>query len=436
MPQVNNRFNSDLAGFPTTIGSPFRQERGCVQTLRLLGAAGSGISAAYTFSSAWMMEGDYDAVRFLYANPGGGWDVTAAKTAASPDLTNNGTGLTWSSVTFDKSATAMCGDTWDGSVGATATYTMPAGSGSGANAIPALVWTDWVAQQSVPCTEVGSTDLRIVFHRLYSASTSYSAINTGTSASNMGNYNSNSRRKSWGQLTAGNQVSTINAVSLQANWQWMPCIGAQALLRKLVYNHGMFGDSITKGQGSFDDNNGVWGWAQRAPQAMTDSGVIGTHSVVNYAVAGQRKSASWTTCLGVLDQRGLDTAILFPWSPNDGIAAGSAPWNLSTYKFQVNAFIASCRKNGIAPIIATQPPSVTITDAVSDAIRVAFNNDIRALETLGVAIADFDRVLSNKAAPARYITGLTNTDNQHPSSAGHEAMSQEYQRAVRFALGI
>jgi hypothetical protein len=412
-----------------------RRERGAVQTLRVLAGAAQSQAAAFTYVNTVAVEGEYNAVRFCYANYGvGTYTITSAKTAASPSLTDNGTGLTWSSVTFDDVATAKCGDTWDGTLGAATNYVVPAAiSGTGANTVPNLVWSDWIAQTPVPCTDAGMEDLRLITHRVYSASTSYSVANSSTSASNMGDYNANSRRKMFGLLVSGDQVGTISSQTPQANWQWAMCVGFQALLIKPIYNHGVFGDAISKGQGSFDNNNGAWGWAQQGPQGLTDSG-LGAHSVVNYAAAGQGKAATWANFLNVISQGGLDTATMFPWSPTDGISAGSSPWNLNNFKFHVRAFISECRKYGAAPIIATQPPSITITDSAGDAIRVAINAEIRAMK--GVAIADFDAILSTNTSPARYITGLTNTDNQHPSLLGHRAMAVEYQRAIRAALSL
>jgi hypothetical protein len=157
---------------------------------------------------------------------------------------------------------------------------------------------------------------------------------------------------------------------------------------------------------------------------------------VNYAASGQKKQPTWDTFLNVISQGGLDVATMFPWSPNDGNAAGSAPWALNNFRFQVFAFIAECRKYGVKPIVVTQPPSSTITDGASDLIRIAINAEIRELTLQRISVADFDAVLSDGATPARYKTGLTNTDNQHPSSAGHEAMANEYMRAAQEALGI
>jgi lysophospholipase L1-like esterase len=383
-----------------------------------------------------MVEGDYNAVRFLYGNYGTGtYDITSAKTAPSPDIANAGTGLTWANVTFNSAATAKCSDTYSGSAGSTTSYTVPARiSGSGANCVPSLVWSDWVPQKAVPCTDAGSTDLCIIHHRVYTATTSFTVSNSGTSSSNFGDYNTNSRRKVWGQLTAGDQVGTITSVTMQPNHQWLMCLGVQALLTKPIYNHAGFGDSIMKGQGSFDQNNGAWGWMQRGVQGLADSGVS-KHSVVNYAVSGQAKAATWTTFLNVISQGGLDTAILFPWSPNDGIAAGSTPWALNDFLFQVYAAQAECKKYGVALIVATQVPYNGISDVAGDNIRKANNDTIRELANQGFTVADFDFAVSNQASPARYKTGLS-VDNVHPSSAGHAVMAKVYQEAIKEALGL
>lgn len=407
---------------------------GCVQTLKIFGAAGQTAAAAFTFATAWMVEGKYNAVRFLYGNYGTGtYPISAAKTAPAPDIANVGTGLTWANITFDKSASAKASDTWDGLSGSTTTYTMPARvSGSGANVVPSLVWSDWVPQTSIPCTDAGSTDLCVIHQRVYTSSTSYTVCNGGTSATNYGNYNAFSRRKVYGGFTGGDQVSTITSMTPTIGHQWMMCLGVQALLTKPVYNHAFFGDSITKGQGSFDNSNGAWGFAQRSVQYLTDAG-LGTHSVVNYAAAGQSRAATFATFLAVISQGGIDTATMFPWSPNDGITAGATPWALNDYVYQVHAFIGACRAAGVIPVVCTQPPSVTITDIAGDLIRQAINADLLALRGSGVVVVDMNTEVTNAALPARYATGLSG-DNQHPTSSGYELMSVAWQKEVRDAI--
>ena len=409
-----------------------------IQTLKPLGATGQNVSAAFTFNTAWMVEGDYNAVRFQYANYGGTtYTITSAKTAPSPTLGNNGTGLTHTSVTFDNAATALAGDVWNGTAGSVTSYVVPVAlSGSGANTVPKFVYSDWIAQTPVACTEAGKEDLRIIQHRAYVATaTGYSALNAGTSATNMGVYNTYARRSIYGQITAGDHVGTVTAVTPLANHQWFLCTAVQAMLIKPIYNHGIFGDSISKGQGSFDNNNGTWSWSHIASQELTLEG-IGRHSVVSYACSGQGKAATWLTFLEVIRQGGLETATMFPWSANDGNSAGSAPWALNNFKFHISAFIEECRKYNVRPILATQPPSSTITDGASDLLRIALNSLVRSLEGSGVGVADFDVVVSNNASPARYITGLTNGDNQHPSLLGYQAMAVKYKEAVKNVLGF
>lgn len=258
---------------------------------------------------------------------------------------------------------------------------------------------------------------------------------TGTSASNWGNYNSNTRRRIYGQLTAGDQVTAYPAIAVQANLQWFAVTQVQGLLYKVCTNHAIFGDSISKGQGSFDQNNGIWGFAQRGVQELTDAG-YGAHSLVNYAVAGQGKAATWATFLNFLDQGNVDTATMFPWSPNDGITAGSAPWSLNDFKYQCYAFIAACRRNRIRPIVATQPPCSIITDAASDLLRKAMNDELRALATnngRNVVLCDFDAAVTNTAAPARFLP-LLSVDNVHPTAAGHAVMARVWKEALKVAI--
>lgn len=99
------------ASSPSLFTKKTRQIAGCVQTLKIFGAAGQAVASPFSFTTAWMVEGEYSAVRFLYGNYGSGtFALTAAKTAASPSMTNDGSALTTANVTFDNSATAKAGD--------------------------------------------------------------------------------------------------------------------------------------------------------------------------------------------------------------------------------------------------------------------------------------------------------------------------------------
>jgi hypothetical protein len=289
-----------------------------------------------------------------------------------------------------------------------------------------MYWSDWIAQDSVANTDSGNSDLYMTTVRTYSSTAGgYSIMSANTAGS--GDYNTNTRRKAYGLAVSGDHVTTIDGQALGASWQWAPVIMAQAILRKPVYNHGAFGDSITKGQGSVDDSTGGWGWLQRAVQALTDAG-RGTHSIANFACPGQGKDATWRTALQVIPQRCLDTATFFPWSPNDGQS------NLNAFRYQTAQFIALCRRYDVVPILCTQPPAAGITSGANDALRLAINAEIRLMR--GVVVADFDAVLTDSASPARFISGMTNTDNIHPSSAGHEAMKTVYMAAIGGALGV
>lgn len=409
---------------------------GATQSFRPCGASSGTTAGAFTFTQAYTLEGPFSAVRFQYANMGAAtYTIAAAKCAASPTITTNGSGLTPVDVTFDTSATGKASDVYTGAAGAATTFAVPAKvSGTFANTVVGSCWSDWVPLTSVTCTDTGAENFAVVYHRMYVA-LACTVPQLGTSASNWGNYNTYSTRKTQGQVTAGDQITAWPNVASSVNWQWMPMVTVQALLYKPCVNHAVFGDSISKGQGSFDQNNGMWGWAQRGVQELTDAG-YGTHSLVNYAVSGQGKDATWATFLNVIDQGNMDTATLFPWSPNDGTTAGAAPWALTNFKYQIYAFLKACRSRSIRPILATQPPANVISDAASDLIRVAMNEEIRSVaQNYGrqIVLCDFDAVLTNSASPARFLTGLS-VDNTHPSLAGHAAMSTAWKEALKLAV--
>lgn len=409
---------------------------GCVQGLRVLGAGGAATGGAGTFIQTFTMEGPFSAVRFQYANGTTTTNtLTLAKCGAAASVTTDGSGVTPVNVTFDTSATGKASDTYTGIAGSATTFAVPAriGAGSGANAVQGTAWSDWVPLDSVPCTDPGGGNFAVVTHRVYTAA-AVNVPNTSTSATNWGNYNANSRRPVYGAFNGGDQVTAWPNTATSTGWQWMPVVQVQALLYKLCTNHAVFGDSISKGQGSFDISNGLWGWVQRGVQGLTDAG-YGTHSMVNYGTAGQGKAATWANFLNAIDQGAVHTATMFPWSPTDGITAGATPWALNTFKYQVYAFIAACRRSGVRPILATQPPCSVITDVPGDLVRKAMNDEVRAVcanSGRSAILCDFDAAVTNTASPARFLP-LLSTDNIHPSSAGHAVMARVWQEAAKLA---
>lgn len=415
---------SQAAEFRQAFNVASRDPKGCVQSISMLGTAGTAASAAYSFTNSLYVDGDFYAARFCYSNMGTSTPtIAAAKCAASPTLMNNGLDLAYANITFDGAASGRRDTTYNGVAGSTTTAVLPARvSGSGANIIPSKTWSDWVPLASVPCTDAGFEDLRVLQHRTYISSTSFVIMHSGSVASNWGNYNANSRRKNFSAANAGDQVTTITSQPPGPNWQWMPVTEVQVLLRKPVWNHGVFGDSISKGQGSFDNNNGLWGWAHRAVQGLTDLGA-GVHSLVNAAVSGQNKTATWNIAMQSIQSGGLDTATMFPWSPNDGQAT------VGDFAWQIRAFVGECRKYGTTPILCTSVPAGQITDPVWDAVRKSVNEDIRAMAAHGAIICDFDAAVSNGAAVARFLPGLSG-DNVHPSDAGHAVMAEVYRSAL------
>jgi hypothetical protein len=127
------------------------------------------------------------------------------------------------------------------------------------------------------------------------------------------------------------------------------------------------------------------------------------------------------------------------WSPNDipgGNGSSVAVWNaaIDAMKANLATVLSICQSNRIFPIIATGTPY--IYDATHDALRVAYNDYLRALASANLVICDYDATVTDGATPAKMQTSLADgvSGALHPYDAGYIAMGATLQTALQTAL--
>lgn len=112
------------------------------------------------------------------------------------------------------------------------------------------------------------------------------------------------------------------------------------------------------------------------------------------------------------------------YSPNDVSAndTNTMAAALTIMRQNLYAALDLMRSNDITPIISTGLPYAYSTAV--DNLRKAFNDEIRALGTRGIIVADYDLQLSNAATPAviQYPAYAPTNQALHPYDGGYLAM--------------
>lgn len=189
------------------------------------------------------------------------------------------------------------------------------------------------------------------------------------------------------------------------------------------------GDSITDGVASTPGANHRWTdyLADRVPgYAIANSGISGNRVLLdsnypNYTVFGTSgRSALWRLPQDVLDRAGARSVIIFE-GVNDIQQAPPQP-DAQAVIAGLAQIAAQARARGLRVVGATIMPFEgwrTWTPAM-EAERVAVNDWIRRTFP---AVADFDRVTRDPAAPSRIAPAYDSGDHLHPNDAGDLAMA-------------
>lgn len=181
------------------------------------------------------------------------------------------------------------------------------------------------------------------------------------------------------------------------------------------------GDSIF----SLTNTNGANGWTTSAIAQLNADYPGYTFGMANMAVGGTTTAQHYAQALASIANTPGKCLLKFGlwewWSPNDGgtAAAMTAAW--STYFSET---IALTEAAGFIPVLATCIPcSADISSGSDDAQRISYNNQVRAMASASVIVADFDVVMTNGATPVAAIQSSYTTNGLHPDTpAGQAAM--------------
>jgi lysophospholipase L1-like esterase len=239
---------------------------------------------------------------------------------------------------------------------------------------------------------------------------------------------------------AGNFTATADLASIDSTMQsyyWLAGVDvtAPADAGTVV----TFGDSITDGDQSTPDTNGMWPALLSARlQADPRTSHIG---VVNAGISGNRLLGDNNSGLARLVPHALTvpgvTWITLLEGIND-ITAATRPGTAPAVPFTADDLIAAYRQviemarlQGVKVAGCTLTPfgeSSPYTEA-GEAIRQKANDWIRTSGAFD-AVVDFDRATRDPARPTRFRPEADSPDMLHPGDAGYKLMAQAFDLSI------
>ena len=234
-------------------------------------------------------------------------------------------------------------------------------------------------------------------------------------------------------------ISTLDA--------WVP---------KSISTVAIVGDSITDGRGSDDNRNNRWPDLLLARLQASNDPALTSLALANQAAGGNRILADGLgpNALGrfdrdVLSQPGVRYAMIFEGVNDIGVAAATQAAQQQIGDALIAAFkqlVARAHAAGLPMFGATITPfsapgfnaSVqAYSSPVREATRQRVNDFIRNGGVFD-AVADFDAVLKDPAAPSQLKGEFNSGDFLHPNVAGYTALAQAFPVEIfeRFADGV
>lgn len=387
--------------------------RSFVATKKLIPAIFLSAGTSNTFLEEVYVEDAFTAVRLGFLNPdAAAYTLGPVKVAAASAQGNNGTGLTWVSVTFDSSATAKLGDSPVLKTGSVLTASVPGATGASATLVHGVLYSDWITLPSIP--QSNGARRTILQVRSYVAA-AHSHVNTPSATVGV-SYNSVTARPIKGLTLPGDLVTTTTTAMVPAGLEWPAVNIFQFAHKKPCKNIAVFGDSIDQGHGSAGaDGRAYRNYTDVACEILTNT----TNTIwnsVSYALGGQTTEQTYLWAEQIIPNSGFDYAIFSPYSPNNG-----DPTSAEVTAKYVIAFVALCKKNNVIPIIRAAIPRSTF-DSVEEGYRVAFNLMASKLGS-GVLVFDAASIVGDTAYPQRIKT-THNLDGTHINLTAYDDLGR------------
>jgi hypothetical protein len=370
----------------------------------ILGAPASSYSGTYTFTEQHPVPSGALAYRLVWRNYSGSaaMALAIAKTAPAATSGNNGTALTWSTVT----------------VGGAGAGSVPQALGSSGTIQPGILYSDWIyGIVSTPYVQTrsvfGSGNLRTI------VAADLNALNSDTGELILSAATSGDHATVIDSQTPATGSPSYHTCDLE--WIIDPAVRCYTVLD--------VGDSRSRGEYSTSGRLGPSVWA-RSLAKSSGRFLLGA---ANYGVSSAPRSASHAQLLKALPIIVPTFACIWFESPNDG--NGQAP-NDADFALGVQA-VSACQSSGVTPIVCTPTPrnlsSANLTIWLAQVQRVR-----NYAQKNGLLMADYAAVLEDPANPGQWISAYKasgDASNFHASQAGYKAQGAELYRVISEAVG-
>lgn len=322
--------------------------------------------------------------------------ITLCKIAPSGTDKNDGTALTWTTVTFTSA-------------------TMPAGgTGTNPNITPSLLLSDVIPVSSVPRTDNASKKPLLQVRTYFNAAGDGINVPSGIfSGWNTSQYENGMQYAH--QIVGGDHVTVIDSQPLvDTGTSWIQPAAIRFLYGVPSVTIAACGDSLTRGQGSAGNSQGFPYMASYYLSSATK--VI---QQMNFGISGQTHATSMSTAQVVIASYKPAFITLFAWSPND-VATQVL---MDTCWSNLLKVIKLCRDSDIRPIVFTSAPC-GLTNTTQEALRRAQNARVLGL-ALAFDVCDVDRILSSAPGASTLNPLYDSGDGLHYNAAGYAAGGAE-----------
>lgn len=364
-----------------------------------------------TYAAALTLEAPFDLVRLAFVNEGPEpYAVTEAAIAPSAAL---GDGVSadgaWVQVTFNARGQNRPVPSPDGQ---TTQLTVP---GTADPNIPALAWSDWMRVAALPPRDGA---LPWLMCRARFDGPACAAFPT---LPHMLSYNATPAhrgRQSWGFQADADQVLTGGGLrGCQPDGAIIPHL-VQYYTRARGATVLCIGDSLTNGLGALCP---VSSWGMRATAAIS-----APHCPVSYVNSGWNGQSSpefYRNGHGLLAADMPEIVCIATYSPNDVFFGDGSQANADAAFSRALDLAHHVIRGGGTPVLIA--PAPWGGGPINDAVRQTILARVRSLTAGGLAVLDFDRVLTNGHSPAGMRVEYDSGDGLHPNDAGYDAMAEQ-----------
>lgn len=287
--------------------------------------------------------------------------------------------------------------------------------------------TDWISISSVVRTDGGTKPL--VAARAF-MQTSANLPVYGDGVDNFTNWATRTDGRIWAARHQDG-LAVTSGFTDTTNRSQSPIVGFQYLARGRVITVAAVGDSITDGRGTYLGE----GFILPALEELSD--MSGTaYEYMNCGWSGQAMSTFAERAVDVL-QAGIrpDVLVIPSASPNDTLTTITQS-DIDAFRARRNRIIAEARKVGVPVVAWTWLPTNTAVRnyGASDALRVAYNNELMAMKGKGLFVADTSAVVSGVTSSGQVqMAAGTQDDGIHPNTAGNALLKVAVKSVIRQA---